>query len=76
MERKIFLLAGVAGLTLALTGCVSHYRDGDADYLKRPDNITRAPYYTDFQIAQDDCVVEFCKTKSPEKPTRNGCLSK
>ena len=53
MKRKNFLLAGVAGLTLALTGCVSHYRDGGADYLKRPDNITRAPYYTDFQIAQD-----------------------
>ena len=53
MERKKYLLAGVAGLTLALTGCVSHYRDGGADYLKRPDNVTRAPYYTDFQIAQD-----------------------
>ena len=35
MERKNFLLAGVAGLTLALTGCVSHYRDGGADYTGR-----------------------------------------
>ena len=53
MKKQICLLFGVAGLMmLALTGCVTRYRDGGADYLKRPDDFTKAPYYTEYQIAQ------------------------
>ena len=53
MKTKLLLLSGMTGLVLSLTGCVSYYRDAGADYLKRPESVSRAPYYTEYQISQD-----------------------
>lgn len=53
MKTKLLLLSGLVGLTLALTGCVSYYKDAGADYLKRPQGLAPAPYYTEYQINQE-----------------------
>lgn len=53
MKTKFFIPVGMVGLALAFTGCVSHYRDAGADYLKRPESVSRAPYYTKYQVSQD-----------------------
>ncbi len=51
MKRKIFLLASSV-LMFAATGCVSHYRDAGADYLSRPKDFSRLPYYTEYNVSQ------------------------
>ena len=56
MKKSIILGFCTAVLVFSLTGCVTHYRDGGADYLKRPDNITNAPYYTEFEISEKKVV--------------------
>jgi len=52
MKAKIFPLFCAAGLALVFSGCVSHYRDAGADYLTRPESVSRAPYYTEYRISQ------------------------
>jgi|GEM_PF-1499377 len=51
MKIKFLPPAAMTGLILALTGCVSHYRDAGADYLKRPESVSRAPYFTEYQVS-------------------------
>ena len=52
MKKTCLLAVFAAGMSLALTGCVTHYRDAGADYLKRPESNFRAPYYTEFKVSE------------------------
>ena len=62
MKRKNFLLAGAVGSMLALTGCVSHYRDGGADLVGRDDLnalLNRSARMIDYAPDNDaDCMAE------------------
>ena len=53
MKKSFLLPVGMIGLMLTVTGCVSHYRDSGVDYLTRPENATKAPYYTEYRISQN-----------------------
>ena len=56
MKKRIIFGFCAAVLIFSLTGCVTHYRDGGADYLKRPDNASNAPYYTEFEVSEKKVV--------------------
>ena len=51
MKRICFWSAGVLVLTLAATGCVSHYRDAGADYLARPKDNSSPCYSTEYDVS-------------------------
>ena len=52
MKKKFVMAAFAVGLSIVLPGCVTHYRDAGADYLKRPESNFRAPYYTEFKVSE------------------------
>ena len=35
-------------LAVVLSGCTTYYRDAGADFLTRPESVSHAPYYTEF----------------------------
>ena len=60
--KKVMLLP-VFAIALFLSGCTSYYRDAGADFLTRPDSLSGAQYYTEFEVnnqrisAQGDAAV-------------------
>lgn len=52
MKKVILMSVSLVAVLLTFTGCTTYYHDAGADYLYRPVSEINAPYYTEYEPAE------------------------